>query len=603
MRRSDDNPLDWPEAAGGDPSRIRTWVGNARLVSGDSIDLPAPGATVVVGANNAGKSTLLRQLNTLLANGPAHLESNPPRLIDSIEFFRDFDTNDLIHWLSGRSTLIQQAAIHGGDYFAIGEATINAEGVRAGVHALSHDHLPDFYSAMVFFADATSRLSYGFASSARSELEAPATEHLHRFQDDRALVDRLSALSERVFGRPLLFDDYSGGTIRLRVGSVDLPLPARDEPLGDFGRAVSRLPYLDAQGDGMRSFFGVMVPVLAGAQQIILVDEPEAFLHPPQARALGRELANAAWDRRAQLIVATHDKDFISGVLDAQGELSIVRLRRSDGATTRTQPTPERLRHLRDDRLLRYSNVLNGLFAQLVVLCEGDQDCRFYEAALDHYVTAHGDDPDTHTVPAADVLFIPVNGKGGFANFIPSLQELAVPAAVVADLDLLRSPELPKALFQAMGGTWTNVERDYGIATAGRRSPGPQLTVKAVLDAVSAILEPIAATEPERRHDGTTKEAIDDLLDSGGDAWADAKRSGVHAFSGDARTSLDAVVAEFDARGIILVQVGELERFAPQLAKNRSWLPTAISQGSFASAEAQALIARVLEFHAHSVGE
>lgn len=597
MTRSDDNPLNWPEAVGGDAAGVRTWLHDLRLANGDAISMHAPGATVIVGANNAGKSTLLRQLNIVLQSGPAHLDANPPRIVGNVSLAREFATNDLIHWLAAQATLVERAAIHGGDYFASAGAQLSAQAVRAGAHSAGHDHLPDLYQSMVFFADATSRLGYAFNSPGRSELEEPSSTHLHRFQDDRELFRRLSALSERVFGRPLLLDDFAGASIRLRVGTVDLPLPARDEPIGAFGRAVGKLPLLDAQGDGMRSFFGVMIPVLAGAQQIILVDEPEAFLHPPQARALGRELASAAWERGAQLIVATHDKDFISGVLDADGELSIVRLLRTDTATARTQPSPERLRHLRDDRLLRYSNVLNGLFAQLVVLCEGDQDCRFYEAALDHYVSAHGDDASIHTVPAGDVIFIPVNGKGGFANFIPSLQELAVPTVVVPDIDLLRSQEQTSAIFEMLGGEWGSVERDYRVATESRRRPSSRKTVRAVLDATVAVLEPIASSEPDKRYDGAVRETIEEMLSSGSDPWADAKRSGVHAFSGGEYSALSSLLRALDTRGVVLVQVGELERFAPDLAKNRSWLPTAIANGAFASAEAQALIARVMAFH------
>lgn len=600
MTQSDDNPLNWPEAAGGNAADARTWLHDLRLPNGDPIELHAPGATVIVGANNAGKSTLLRQLNLALQSGPAHLDANPPRIVGTVGLVRQFATNDLIHWLAGQATLVDRPAIHGGDYFASAGAQLSAQAVRAGAHSVGHDHLPDLYQSMVFFADATSRLGYAFNSPGRNEIEEPPSTHLHRFQDDRELFRRLSALSERVFGRPLLLDDFAGASIRVRVGTVDLPIPARDQPIGAFGRAVSQLPPLDAQGDGMRSFFGVMIPVLAGAQQIILVDEPEAFLHPPQARALGRELASAAWQRGAQLIVATHDKDFISGVLDAEGELSIVRLLRTDTSTSRTQPSPERLRHLRDDRLLRYSNVLNGLFAQLVVLCESDQDCRFYEAALDHYVSEHADDAAIHTVPASDVIFIPVNGKGGFANFIPSLQELAVPTVVIPDLDLLKSREQTSALFEMLGGEWALVERDYRVATDSRRRASSRKTVRAVLDATVAVLDPIASVEPDKRYDGAVRETVEEILSAGSDPWADAKRSGVRAFSGDEYSALSSLVAALDARGVILVQVGELERFAPDLAKNRSWLPSAIASGAFASTEAQTLIARVMAFHESS---
>jgi AAA15 family ATPase/GTPase len=54
---------------------------------------------------------------------------------------------------------------------------------------------------------------------------------------------------------------------------------------------LQRMPPLQAQGDRMRSFIGLMLVVSAGQYQVLLIDEPEAFLHPPQARLLGRRIA------------------------------------------------------------------------------------------------------------------------------------------------------------------------------------------------------------------------------------------------------------------------------------------------------------------------
>lgn len=597
MTLSEDNPFEWPEAIGGDPARVRASIQSIRLTSGEVIETAAPGTTVIVGANNAGKSTLLRQLNTQLQQGPAQLDATPPRLVDKAQLIREFATNDLIHWLAGNTSLIERTQMYGGDYFAAENMSLDANNVRRGAHSSSQDHLTDLYHPMVLHADAGSRLGYGFTASQRGEIGEQPSAPLHRFQDNRALFGELSELSRRIFGHPLLLDDFAGSAVRIRVGQVDIPAPARDEALGDFGRAVSRLPLLDNQGDGMRSFFGVMIPLLAGAQKIILVDEPEAFLHPPQARALGKELAAAAHRRGAQVIVATHDKDFISGVLDAEGDLSIVRLVRNQSSTIPTQPPLQRLRDLRDDRLLRYSNILNGLFCQLVVLCESEQDCRFYEAALDHYVSQFSDSSDVYTLPASDVLFIPVNGKGGFANFVPALRDLNVPTVIVPDIDLLKSKEQTRTALETLSGQWSDVDRDFTIATSGRRHRASPKTVKSVLAATLAVLRPIAESDPEQRYEGDVKRAVDAAIGNAQDPWADAKHFGVRAFSGDERNALDRMMSRFDESGLVLVHVGELEGFAPAFTKGKTWLPQAVAAGAYTQPEAQLLITRVLKFH------
>src|SRR3954452_10968168 len=45
--------------------------------------------------------------------------------------------------------------------------------------------------------------------------------------------------------------------------------------------------HLEKEGDGMRSFVGILLHVLLSNDMISLVDAPEAFLHPPQARLIG----------------------------------------------------------------------------------------------------------------------------------------------------------------------------------------------------------------------------------------------------------------------------------------------------------------------------
>lgn len=59
---------------------------------------------------------------------------------------------------------------------------------------------------------------------------------------------------------------------------------------------------------GLRSFVGVLLNAFVSYQSILFIDEPEAFLHPPQARLLGKMLAKDLPPER-QLFLATHSAD------------------------------------------------------------------------------------------------------------------------------------------------------------------------------------------------------------------------------------------------------------------------------------------------------
>jgi predicted ATPase len=592
-----------PEAVG-KREDIHAYLRTVELRSGELIQFPGSGVTVIVGANNAGKSTFLRQISEYLRSGAAILTSQIPPLIKSAVMVRQMEPLDLIDWLQNNTGVVERSEVAGGPYFNVQGTVFTRQHVLDGAFNGGTDALQGGLAELfVFYADATSRLNQSAQAAGRSAVDEIASAPLHRFQDDRLLFKRLSDLSEQVFERPLLLDDYPGGSVRIRVGSVDLPVPARDEGLGEFGKQVARLPLLDEQGDGMRSFFGLLIPIYAANHRILLVDEPEAFLHPPQARALGRELSRAAADRGVQVIVATHDKDFISGLLDSAADLTVVRLVRSGHQTRRLQLESDRLREVWDDRNLRYSNVLDGLFSQLVVICESDQDCRFYEAALDAHFSANRLNLAVHTIAPSDVLFIPSNGKSGFGPLVAVLRELAVPTVVVADLDLLRSREQTKATFESLGGTWEEIQQLYTVATEGLSKKGRQRKVRSVLEVITAVLGARLESDANAIYDSSLKEQISDQLTSGSDPWAEPKKSGVAAFSGDARAAVNQLMEKLDSRGLVLVQVGELEGFSPTFAKNKEWLPSALKAESHASAEAAILVQRALDFHSLTMKE
>jgi hypothetical protein len=67
----------------------------------------------------------------------------------------------------------------------------------------------------------------------------------------------------------------------------------RDRVSESYLRDLAEVPLLHQSGDGIRSFAGTLVAATCGAHPLLLIDEPEAFLHPPQARRLSRAIARS----------------------------------------------------------------------------------------------------------------------------------------------------------------------------------------------------------------------------------------------------------------------------------------------------------------------
>lgn len=73
-------------------------------------------------------------------------------------------------------------------------------------------------------------------------------------------------------------------------------------------------------GDGPRRIVELSLVALGGAPGLIIMEEPENFLHP-SARAVCTDLLWAAVERREQVIVSTHNLDFIDELLDISGNV------------------------------------------------------------------------------------------------------------------------------------------------------------------------------------------------------------------------------------------------------------------------------------------
>jgi predicted ATPase len=154
---------------------------------------------------------------------------------------------------------------------------------------------------------------------------------------------------------------------------------------------MSATNLLHEQGDGMRSFVGVLLNVFVLNYSMLFIDEPEAFLHPPQARLLGKMLAKDLPKDR-QLFLATHSESFLKGLLDANVlNLKIVRIQREGTINKVSVLNSSEINKIWEDSLLRHSNILDGLFHSKVVICESDSDSRFFSAVISALYDNSGD--------------------------------------------------------------------------------------------------------------------------------------------------------------------------------------------------------------------
>ena len=140
------------------------------------------------------------------------------------------------------------------------------------------------------------------------------------------VIDRINSLVEQAFGERLVLDKSDFAVAEFRLS------PAGTRPDGSDHEQMAALPRLDEQGDGIRAFCGLIVATALVSRPIVLIDEPEAFLHPPQAFVAGRSLGILS-QAEHQLFVATHSAEVLRGLLSENRAVNIMRFSRGGGWT------------------------------------------------------------------------------------------------------------------------------------------------------------------------------------------------------------------------------------------------------------------------------
>jgi hypothetical protein len=326
---------------------------------------------------------------------------------------------------------------------------------------------------------------------------------------------------------------------------------------------------------------------------IVLIDEPEAFLHPPQARLLGEIFVDLS-RRGVQLIVSTHSDDFLQGVLSASAtsvDVSIVRLTRPTPTVNAVaQISSPSLRRLYEDPLLRYSNILNGIFYKGVVFCEAEADCKYYSAVLDSLYGA--------AEPRPDILFTQVGGKDRFAKGVSALLAAKVPTAVIADLDLLADQAKFDELFSLLGGDPSSLGGHLNVLSAWVRSQARGVDRAFA----SYMLTELLAASGDTLLSGEESKEIRRIVKATS-GWDLVKTHGRQALAnGGPTTAFDNILRATQEVGLFLVPVGELERFHPEVGGTKQqWLRRVFEDNKFAASATAAEFVRRVASHVASL--
>lgn len=393
--------------------------------------VPAQGVTVFVGPNNSGKSLVLRELEQVFSSP----NSISTRLLNDFEFVwldekqLDSDVENLTRKAPAGTS---PDFVHLERFDSNGRLQVANTG-RSSLYEFMRKHINKLWIASQFLRfflirlDGRTRFALTNDQPRGDLLGAPQNMLMHLFQDTDARK-RVRDTVFDAFGVYFTIEQLSAESLRIRLSQAEPD--ANEQNWNEAARAYHNAAiHIKDASDGVQAFVGILCAVISGDYRAILIDEPEAFLHPPLARKLGYELTSKL-KAGGTLMASTHSSDFLIGCLQASPDVRVVRLEYSHGKSRGQIVASDVLKQLYKKPLMRSADVISALFHDGVVVGESDNDRVFYGEVYQRLSDQEKGYPS--------VLFVNAQNKQTIQDIIGPLRKFGVPAAAVVDIDILK---------------------------------------------------------------------------------------------------------------------------------------------------------------------
>lgn len=524
------------EKAGGYISRIT-------FNNGDVMDIEQNDIVIFVGPNNVGKSQSLKDIYALTSG------NKPTTVIADI--------------------VINKRAIPLSSAFN-GISTGENRGSHMLYSILGHqitlwDHSDQDFQATPFFGDYRDLFVANLDTSARLTIcNAPsniarnaAKKHpIHYAAFDSKYRKWLSDSFKKAFGVEIIPNTQYGASIPLCIGPlVKLNDDYEDEQMRQeaYAEILSTYKQVQNQGDGIKSFTGILLYLMLDCFCTYLIDEPEAFLHPPQACIMGQIIGQTLSEQQ-QAFISTHSEEIIKGLLEAcPNRIKIVRITREDDTNFFSILDNDRFGDVWNDPLLKYSNIMSSLFHKSVVLCESDSDCKMYSIIESYIKQTSGKYSET--------LFIHCGGKHRMAKIAIALRALDIDVRLIPDIDVMNDETTFKGIVEAFGISWEEIQSDYNIVVSNLHSSKEKVNRNDAKTSINSVLDSSSNPELSKRELKDIRAAISTIS-----KWETIKSAGTSALpAGDATVAFERMNQKLRDKGIYIVPVGELECFIKEI--------------------------------------
>jgi len=521
---------------------------------GSQIHLEMNSVIIFVGPNNVGKSKALSDINELL-----QADSESTVIVKKVKLVKDGNKQEMLEFMKPYES--------GYKRYQVANVSVEKDDIDKYDRLNKYRTLNGCFTKYIYANNMPSFRNMGQPIGANGN-----NNPIGKMMIDEEFRNSISETIRKAFNLEIQPYISLNGEMKLVVGKEidfgDETFHSERERQSEYFKRMEKYPAVDDQGDGIKSFLGLILEIQFEYYRTILIDEPEKYLHPPQAYMLGKTLGNFINNTsNKQLLISTHSENFIKGLMDVIPErVNIVRITRAENTNRFDTINNETLEKIWSDPVLKYSNILEGLFYHNIVICEGESDCKMYEIIYRHM--------KEEKKQWSETLFVYCNGKKKIPCVVEYIRNLGVNFVAVMDLDMFKEIQLLRDIVRAAGGDYERVKDNYRIMSGQISGSVQQQKVEDIRKKINTIFD----ESNEKNVTSTLISSIRETLKTDS-SWT--RLSDGIVPPGDATKAINVMIGYLNELHVFPVplSVGELEHFIREGTNHGAkWIENILSE-------------------------
>lgn len=377
-------------------------------------------------------------------------------------------------------------------------------------------------------------------------MDSNSTNYLSSFRFNEELLTNLSNKVKMYFKKDIYLDSQTlGDRLAFRVGEDFEYIRNASTTDEEDANRLFREKKLDDQGDGLKSFVSTFLSLYHGKSDILLLDEPEAFLHPPLARQIGEMIGEAQGEDKT-IFIATHSVEILKGILSKCTDVNVIRITQPQAYTNEIKKIDETvLNEILQNPLLRVSRVLEGIFCERVIITEAEADELVYQELIEKIF------------PESGLFFAHGQNKQTLATIAELYKKIGIDYEIITDFDILRVPSEFYSFLLLMPLEDKDRQRIKNYATKLRDE------INAAVNTNGLTPEDIKLAQKQKRDEVYHKQ-------------------GIRYFNGEYKRQIESSLESLSMLNLHILETGELETlledFGVRYQEKNKWIIEAINK-------------------------